>query len=419
MKLKAIEQEFLSELKGHPKTKRLTFLEGVSMLVGTNIGIGILSIAHTAKNAGFFPLLFWLIIGGILSTITMFYIAEAALRTKAHLQLTGLSVRYIGRWAKYLMFISVAVTAYGALTAYEKAAGDVIHRIFGLPEYMGSLLFFIPAAGVLWLGLKAIGRGEKQVVGIMFVILVVLIIATFFKANINFSNALEMHWNLGAILPIFNTVVFVYSSQYIVPEMARGFSHKPSMLPKAILLGNFITFAMLALVPLSAIVLEGLQNISQVVTLSWGKAIGDWAFIFANLFGLFAILTSYWGLGGMFVTNIADQLNKDADNNLGLRFVILLFVSLPPLFLVLFNMADSIQDAIYWPGVMGALILSFFPILILRNARKFGDTKATWVCPKFLTTLGAKVTIILVYLSATIFSIAAKYGFLDKLLSLL
>ncbi|MWV61960.1 amino acid permease [Helicobacter saguini] len=419
MKLKEIEQEFISELKGHPKTKKLTFLEGVSMLVGTNIGIGILSIAHTAKHAGFFPLLFWLVIGGILSTITMLYIAEATLRTKAHLQLTGLSVRYIGPVAKYLMFISVAVTSYGALTAYEKAAGDVMHDIFGVPHYLGSLLFFIPAAGVLWLGLKAIGRGEKQVVGIMFVILVVLIIATFFKADINFANTLEMHWSLGAILPIFNTVVFVYSSQYIVPEMARGFSHKPTMLPKAILLGNFITFAMLALVPLSAIVLEGLSNISEVVTLSWGRAIGDWAFIIANLFGLFAILTSYWGLGGMFITNIADQLNKDADNNLRLRFFILLFVSLPPLFFVLLRVADSIQDAIYWPGVVGALILSFFPILILQNSRKKGDMQASWVCPAFLTTFGAKATIVIVYLSATVFSIAAKYGFLDKLIAII
>lgn len=418
MKLKDVKQEFIAELKGHPKTKQLTFLEGVSMLVGTNIGIGILSIAHTAKNAGFFPLLFWLVIGGILSTITMLYIAEATLRTKSHLQLTGLSVRYIGPIAKYLMFLSVAVTAIGALIAYEKASGDIIHRIFNIPEAWGSILFFIPAAGVLWLGLKAIGRGEKQVIGIMFGILVVLIIATFLKSNIHFVNALEMHWNLTAILPIFNTVVFVYSSQYIVPEMARGFSHKPQMLPKAIMLGNFITFSMLALVPLSAIVLEGLQNISGVVTLSWGKAIGDWAFVVANLFGLFAILTSYWGLGGMFITNIADQINKDADNNLFLRFIILLFVALPPLVIVLFQLVATIDEALYWPGVVGALILSFFPILILQNARKMGDQEAAWVCPAILTTLGAKLTIIFVYLFATIFSIAAKYGFLDKLIGL-
>lgn len=416
MKLQDAKQEFIAELKGHPKTKKLTFFEGVAMLVGTNIGIGILSIAHTAREAGFLPLFFWLIIGGILSTITMLYIAEATLRTKSHLQMTGLSVKYIGPIAKYIMFISIAVTAIGALVSYEKAAGDILNRIFGIPHTWGSILFFIPAAGVLWLGLKAIGRGEKQVVGIMFLILCVLIVSTFFKAKINFSYLAETYWDWSAIIPIFNTVVFVYSSQYIVPEMARGFAHKPQMLPKAIVLGTFITFCMLTLVPLSAIILEGLQNISEVVTLSWGKAIGEWAFIIANLFGLFAILTSYWGLGGMFVTNIADQVNKDCDNDLKIRFIIILFVAIPPLLLVVLNLVASIQDALYWPGVVGALILSFFPILILQNARKYGDQPATWECPKILTNWGAKITVIVVYLLATFFSIALKYNFLNTIL---
>lgn len=398
----------MDEARGH---KQLTFLEGVAMLVGTNIGIGILSIAYTAKNAGFMPLLFWLVVGGVLSTITMLYIAEATFRTKEHLQLTGLSVKYIGVFGKYAMFISVAVTALGALMAYEKASGEIIHRIFGLPPVLGSVLFFIPACGILWLGLKAIGRSEKQIGMGMFTILLVLIIATFFK-DINFAHLLEVHWSITGILPIFNTVVFVYSSQYIVPEMARGFSNNPLLLPRAIIVGNIITFCMLALVPLSAIALEGLQNISGVVTLSWGKAIGDWAFLLANLFALLAILTSYWGLGGMFITNVADQINKDAEKKL-VRFFILLFVCVPPLLLVCFGLVKSIDDALYWPGVVGALILSFFPILILSSARKNGDQPTAWKCPDILTTWWVKSCIVVVYLAATLFSVASKYGFLS------
>lgn len=408
------------------RSQRLSFTEGVAMLVGTNIGIGILSIAHVSKNAGFLPLLFWLVIAGILSTITMLYIAEATLRTKAHLQLTGLCVKYIGPWSTIFMFVSVAVTALGALTAYENASGQLIGgflRDWGIIDEgyewgnkLGSLIFFVPAAGVLWLGLRAIGKGEKQIVGIMFVILVVLIIATFFKTTINFSHALEMHWSASAVLPIFNTVVFIFSSQYIVPEMARGYTHKPEMLPKAIILGNVITFSMLALVPLSAIVIDGLENISGVVTQSWGRAIGDWAYTVANLFALFAILTSYWGLGGMFITNIADQIKRDASNNMLNRFVILLFVVIPPLALVIFDLVKTIDEALYWPGVVGALVLSFAPILILQNSRKMGDREALWACPSFITSIGVKLILIFVYFFATIYGIAVKYGLVSKIL---
>lgn len=410
MKIKEAEEEFISELKGHPKTKQLTFLEGVGMLVGTNIGVGILSIANTAKQAGFFPLLIWLVIAGILSTITMLYIAEATLRTKSQLQLTGLSVKYIGPIAKYVMFFSVLVTSLGALVAYEKASGDIINSIFKIPNYLGSIIFFFPAALILWLGLKAIGRGEKQIVGIMFIILIILIISTLLKSQTNFGYLLEANWKWKYSMPIFNVVVFVYSSQYIIPEMARGFAHKPELLPKSIITGTIITFCMLMLVPMSAIIIEGLDKISPVVTISWGKAIGEWAYMIANLFALCAVLTSYWGLGGMFITNIGDQLNIDVEKNLKNRFWVLLCVVLPPIALVLLGFVSSVDQALYWPGVVGALVLSFFPIWILSNARKYGDKQTQWQCSPIITNIFVKILIIAVYLLATLGSVSAHYN---------
>ena len=61
--------------------KSLSFLEGVAMIVGTNIGAGVLSIAYASSKAGFLPLLFWLVLVGSLTTITMLYVAESTLRT--------------------------------------------------------------------------------------------------------------------------------------------------------------------------------------------------------------------------------------------------------------------------------------------------------------------------------------------------
>lgn len=54
------------------------------MIVGTNIGAGVLSIAYASSRAGFLPLLFWLVVVGSLTTITMLYVAESTLRTRNH-----------------------------------------------------------------------------------------------------------------------------------------------------------------------------------------------------------------------------------------------------------------------------------------------------------------------------------------------
>lgn len=156
---------FSPVLTGRERTavpaKSLSFVEGVSMIVGTNIGAGVLSIAYASSKAGFLPLLFWLVLVGSLTTVTMLYVAESTLRTRKHLQLSGLSKRYVGSFGALMMFLSVCVNSVGALTAYMTGSGKLLHSLFGISPALGSVLFFVPAAGVLYLGLKAIGRGEK------------------------------------------------------------------------------------------------------------------------------------------------------------------------------------------------------------------------------------------------------------------
>ncbi|MEF2402496.1 amino acid permease, partial [Klebsiella pneumoniae] len=50
---------FSPVLTGRDRTavpaKSLSFVEGVSMIVGTNIGAGVLSIAYASSKAGFLP----------------------------------------------------------------------------------------------------------------------------------------------------------------------------------------------------------------------------------------------------------------------------------------------------------------------------------------------------------------------------
>ncbi|STU38974.1 tyrosine-specific transporter [Klebsiella pneumoniae] len=147
---------FSPVLTGRERTavpaKSLSFVEGVSMIVGTNIGAGVLSIAYASSKAGFLPLLFWLVLVGSLTTVTMLYVAESTLRTRKHLQLSGLSKRYVGGFGALMMFLSVCVNSVGALTAYMTGSGKLLHSLFGISPALGSVLFFVPAAGVLYLG---------------------------------------------------------------------------------------------------------------------------------------------------------------------------------------------------------------------------------------------------------------------------
>ncbi|KKZ18769.1 MULTISPECIES: aromatic amino acid transport family protein [Serratia] len=390
--------------------KSLSFLEGVAMIVGTNIGAGVLSIAYASSKAGFLPLLFWLVLVGSLTTITMLYVAESTLRTRAHLQLSGLAKRYVGGLGAWLMFASVCVNSVGALTAYMTGSGKLLQSLFGISPALGSLLFFVPAAGVLYLGLKAIGRGEKFISIGMVVMLTALVAATLLKDTTQMRNLLDGDWRY--MVPVFNVVVFCFSAQYIVPEMARGFADKPEQLPKAIIVGMAVTFILLAAVPMSVIALSGLDDISDVATISWGQALGQWAFFSANIFALCAMLTSYWGLGGSFLTNIFDKFRLGNDELPLRRFGVLLLVVVPP-FALAYSGLVSFVNALYFAGVFSGVILSIMPMLILRGARKHGDQTPRWQC-NWITHPLLQISIVLLYLASAVYAIASLLGYLPS-----
>jgi len=390
--------------------KSLSFLEGVAMIVGTNIGAGVLSIAYASSKAGFLPLLFWLVLVGSLTTVTMLYVAESTLRTRAHLQLSGLAKRYVGGIGAWLMFASVCVNSVGALTAYMTGSGKLLQSLFGISPAIGSLLFFVPAAGVLYLGLKAIGRSEKFISIGMVVMLTALVAATLLKDTTQMRNLLDGDWRF--MVPVFNVVVFCFSAQYIVPEMARGFSDKPEQLPKAIIVGMAVTFVLLVAVPMSVIALSGLNNISDVATISWGQALGQWAFFSANIFALCAMLTSYWGLGGSFLTNIFDKFRLGNDEQPLRRFGVLLLVVVPP-FVLAYSGLVSFVNALYFAGVFSGVILSIMPMLILRGARKHGDQTPRWQC-NWITHPLLQISIVLLYLASAVYAIASLLGYLPS-----
>lgn len=388
---------------------RLSFLEAVAMIVGTNIGAGVLSMAYASRKAGFMPLLIWLAVAGVFTTISMLYVSETALRTRTHSQLSGLAQRYVGSFGAWAIFVSVAVNSIGALIAYMSGSGKILSAFLGIDPALGSLLFFAPAALVLYLGLGAIGKGEKFISIGMVSMIVMLVIATLVHDNTDVARLFEGDWVY--MVPVFNIAVFCFSAQYIVPEMARGFSHAPARLPRAVITGMALTFVLLAIVPMSVISLTGLENQTEVATLAWGQALGQWAFYTANTFALCAMLTSYWGLGGSFLTNIFDKFHSlGAETQPKTRLVVLGLVCVPPFVLAYSGMVGFV-NALYFAGAFSGVILSIMPILMLRAARRNGDLQPAWQCG-WIAHPAVQATIVAIYLASAAYAVCSALDLL-------
>lgn len=389
--------------QGALAVRKLTFWEAALIIVGANIGSGILGLAYSIRRAGWPILLLWLIIAGVCTTASMLYVAETTLRTKKPMQLPGLAERYVGKLGSVLVFISVCANSIGCMIAYTNGSGNILSELLGISRPMGSLLFTIPAVLVVWFGLKATGIAEKFISTGMIVLLAVIIGFSFLSGKADLSRAIYTNWTYA--VPVFNVAIFCYIAQYAVPELARGLRHQPLSLPKAVIIGMTITGILLALVPLAVISLTGAENVTEVATLAWGQALGSWALYAANLFAICAMMSSYWAVGGSMLTNIVDMFKFKDEHDTKTRIIAIACVALPP-FALAYSGLISFVDAIYLAGTFGGVIMSVLPALMLNNARKNGDMEPDWKCGWYASKAVQTVIIVL-------FCAAACYAIFD------
>ena len=402
------KHESIINEEGALRVHKLTFWEAVMIIVGANIGSGILGLAYASRLAGWPILFLWLIVTGFLVTASMLYVAETTLRTKENYQLPGLALKYVGSLGSWLVFFSVVANSVGCMIAYMAGSGNILSEMLGISNQLGSILFAIPAVIVVWLGLKATGVAEKFISTGMMILLALIIFASFLSKKADLSSAMYTNWTYS--VPVFNVALFCYIAQYTVPELSRGLRHNPKKLAPAVSTGMFITFVLLSLVPLAVISLTGPEEVTEVATLAWGRALGGWAFFTAKIFALCAMLTSYWAVGGSMLTNIVDKFKLKSEWDKKSRAIILAIIAIPP-FILAYSEAVSFVDAIYLAGTFGGVIMSIIPVMMLRGARKNGNKEPEWTAG-WISHPAIQAILIIIFCAAAIYSILSMLGFL-------
>ncbi len=275
------------------------------------------------------------------------------LRTKSPGQLVGLVRTYMfdGRHGRLYVLLVSALTVglvIPSLTAYVMGGGAIISSLLGLPAWAGHFLFLLPGAAVVWVGLKAVGRHPS------------------------FDPERLMRFSAGPLAAALPVGIFTSMSQSLVPEIVRGLAHDPKSAPTAIKWGLGINLLFLLIFPMAIFGLQDPLEISQVVTISWGQALGPVIYFAVNLFALLALLTSFWGGAGAAMGNVVEIFRFRSEWDIGARLAAFAVTIAPSLVLTLigrFDFVDMIQTA----GSVGGVILAVLPIFILRRARQLSE----------------------------------------------
>lgn len=394
--------------EGALKVKKLTSMEVIFTVVGCGIGSGCLGTAYSARLAGFPVITFWLIVSGITTLFSMYYVAESALRTRTMMQLPGLADRYVGPIGKILVFLAVTLNSFSCLVAYFSGSADILNALIGIPGWAGTLCFLIPGILVVFFGLKAVGLAGKYLSIAMTIMLIILCGASVVSKNADLSRLFVSNWSYA--IPIFNVAAFSYIGQYLVPDLARGLSHDPKKLAPAMLIGQIITAALLILVPLGCFAISPADEITQVATIAWGRALGAWAMYMANIFALIAMFTSFCPISQTLISNIVDFFKFSSDSDNRIRIPIMIVVYAIPLILVFGNFVGFV-DAIYFSGTFCAAIMAILPVFMVNSARKNGDFEPVWNCG-WMASKPVEAVIIILYGSTIFYAVFSAMGLL-------
>ncbi len=271
------------------------FFYAVATLVGTTIGAGVLGIPFVVAKAGVLLGLAGIIIIGAAIIMVNLYLGEVVLRTKGKHQLTGYAQKYLGEKGKRIMALTMIFSIYGALTAYIIGVGEALASVFPtLSASAFSLIFFVVAAIIINIGLKAVEKSEFLMAAITTSILALISGISIFSSHFATANLTFIDASKAAVP--YGVILFAFLGAVAVPEMSEELSNKKRFLKRAIIVGGLLPLIGYSLFAIAVVGVTGLDT-SQIATIKLGDVLGERMVVFANLFAAFAMTTSFLALG--------------------------------------------------------------------------------------------------------------------------
>ncbi len=333
----------------------LSFLGAVALLIGTQVGAGILGLPKVLAPLGFFWGTVTLFIAGLLLALTAIMLVEALYLTNPRYHYFDLTEHHLGRRAAALIILAILYSGYGALVAYTSGLGATLATIFGGSPQFWALVSWAVLSAIVLLGLRISGAAEESLT-----LLMVLLITTIFLWALPQMHPYSHAFSLSSFVVAFGVAVFAFSGHLVVPEIVQGVRNM-GRTNSAILAAFSLVFVLYAAFALAIMGVSG-PNVPDIGTNALTGRGGEDLFYIAVLLPLLTITTSFIGIG-VAQTDILKEIVR----NRPLAWALAVF---PPVIIYLLGL-KSFVNAI-WLASFGIIVASGIlpPYLLMRSRRE-------------------------------------------------
>ena len=283
---------FLSQMQGE---SRLNFLEATGIIVGHGVGAGILSVPYLASHNSFRETVFILIFAYLVALVLHLIIAELSYNNNGaqfvkcfDSELFAGKIKTVLTWTAFILLgVSVIVN----VSAFLTGAAAVFAQWFGLPDFVGILIFYVLGAGVVFVGMKLVGICEKYAVIAMVIVMGVIFVATLMRG----TEALPTGWRgFNNALALFGMISFSLSAVMSTPQVVKGLGGDKKRIRTSIALGLAVNASLIFLITLTTLLGTGGDVSEKGAFVDLARRFGGWVAVVGYVFTLLALATSFW-----------------------------------------------------------------------------------------------------------------------------
>jgi amino acid permease len=374
---------------------QLTFWESTSIIVGHGVGSGILSVPFLASRNDWKDLLWIIVLAYVINLFMHFMIAELSYNNEGaqfikcfERELFVGKFKKIATWAAFgLLGVSVILNVSG----YIAGAAAVFNAWFGMPTWLGMIVYYVLAAGVINFGMKLVGICEKISVVSMVLVIGILFVATLLSDMSPLPTTFIASTNL---LALYSMISFSLSAVMSVPQVVKGLNGDVRRIRGAIAAGMGINTGLILLITFMTLLGAG-ENITEngaLVDLS--AHLGGWVSIVGYIFSLLALSTSFW----VNTLNLRDIVHEQTKWNVKVSWLI---SSIPCLLIALIGLSSFVGFTRLASVVQ---VLTGIGIIVSYNRSRKREG-VTPICG-FFGTLPFQIIVVLSTLIATVGALA-------------
>jgi amino acid permease len=336
------------------------FFQATSVMVGYIIGVGMFGLPYVVSRAGLLPFFLFLVLLLPVQYLLHLVYASMIVNTKTYHRLPGYAGIYLGKGAKIFIFIAKMVGNMGALLAYIIITGvflnELLSPLFGNHEFVYASVLFAIEAAIVYFGIGMIAKAELFITALL--VFVVLLIIARGLPFVEVDNFIALDWEYF-ILP-YGALLFSLDGNGSLPIVAKLVKRDPKLIKQVI---RFATFISAFIIILFTLTIAGISGANTTPDALIGvHAIMDGAIILALIFGIFSMITSFFGVA----ESVKETLNWDFKVSRFLSWALAVFI---PYSFYLFGVRN-LSDVIILVGSIGGGICAIFLIMIFNKIRK-------------------------------------------------